>query len=155
MNDETSKLHLINAAFPNLTENEASSDYMTQHRILSTKNEYVDCLNDKLIGLFPRESEKFVSFDDTIDDTNQFYQEEFLNILLPNGIPQYKLILKRNCPVMLLRNLDPSKGLCNGTRMICSDFKKHIIHAKTIVGQHSGKQVILSRIPLTLANDEG
>ncbi|XP_022889289.1 uncharacterized protein LOC111404760 [Olea europaea var. sylvestris] len=126
------------ALFSNLTENATSSNYMTEHGILSTKNEYVDYLNDKLIGLFPGESEEFVNFDEAIDDTNQFYQEEFLNTLLPNGIPPHKLILKRNCPMMLLRNLDPSNGLYNETRMICRNFKKHNIHTKIIVGQHSG-----------------
>ncbi|XP_022156991.1 uncharacterized protein LOC111023820 [Momordica charantia] len=48
----------------------------------------------------------FKSFDEAMDDTNAYYQEEFLNSLLPNGIPPHKLTLKVNCPIMLLRNLD-------------------------------------------------
>ena len=45
-----------------------------------------------------------------MDDTQNYYQEEFLNTLTPNGLPPHKLVLKKNCPIMLLRNLDPSNG---------------------------------------------
>ena len=59
-----------------------------------------------------------------------YYEQEFLNSLLPNGFPPHKLILKKGCPIMLLRNLDPSNGLCNGTRIVCRDFGKHVIFLK-------------------------
>ena len=49
---------------------------------------------------------------------------------------------------MLLRNLDPSNGLCNETRMICKDFESNVIHVEIIMGQHAGKQVLLPRLPL-------
>ncbi|KAL8550301.1 hypothetical protein ACS0TY_008940 [Phlomoides rotata] len=31
---------------------------------------------------------------------------------------------------MLLRILDPANGLCNGSRLICRDFTRHLIHAE-------------------------
>lgn len=65
-----------------------------------------------------------------MDDTYAYYQEEFLNSLLPNGIPPHKFILKVNCPTMLLRNLDLSNGLWNGTRMMCRSFGRNIIYAE-------------------------
>jgi hypothetical protein len=43
---------------------------------------------------------------------------EFLNTLEPSGIPKHRLELKRNMPIMLLRNLSPAEGLCNGTRLL-------------------------------------
>ncbi|KAL7099021.1 hypothetical protein ACP275_09G055800 [Erythranthe tilingii] len=49
--------------------------------------------------------------------------------------PPHKLLLKRNCPLILLRNLDPSNGLCNGTRMVCKDFKDNVLHAEIVFGQ--------------------
>lgn len=56
---------------------------------------------------------------------------------------------------MLLRNLDPSEGLCNGTRMVCKEFEDNVIHAEIIVGHHVGKHAFIPRIPLSPAENEG
>ncbi|XP_022890555.1 uncharacterized protein LOC111405758 [Olea europaea var. sylvestris] len=108
-----------------------------------------------MIDLFPGETKEFLSYDMAINDTNNYYQPEFLNILLPNGVPPHRLVLKINYLIMLLRNLDPSDGLCNGSRMVCHQFSTHVIHAEITTGQYSGKHVFIPRIPLSLANDEG
>lgn len=99
---------------------------MTNRAILATKNEYVDSLNENMINMFPGERNIYTSFDEAIDYTNNHYQEEFLNTLLPNELS--------HCPMILLRNLNPSNGLCNGIRMVCRSFGKNIIHAKITVG---------------------
>ena len=126
-NDEKSEAELIYAIFLNLEENCHSGEYMTSCAILATRNDYVDKINERMIELFPGESVTYNSFDEAVDDTNHSYQEEFLNILLPNGLPPHKLVLKKNCPIILLRNLDPFNGLCNGTRMICKQFNRNVI----------------------------
>ncbi|XP_020258959.1 ATP-dependent DNA helicase PIF1-like [Asparagus officinalis] len=153
--DELPEDSLINSIFPSLDENFKSIDYMKDRAILATKNKYVDMLNDRLIKRFPGEEKEFYSFDEADDDTNHHYQEEFLNTLLPNGLPPHKLMLKKYCPIILLRNLDPTNGLCNSTRMICQDFNYNVIQPKITIGQHVGKEVFLPRIPLSPAEDEG
>ncbi|XP_016494500.1 uncharacterized protein LOC107813714 [Nicotiana tabacum] len=106
---------LITEIFPSLNENGSCAKYMTKKAILASRNEYVDQLNEMLIDKFPGESKIFHSFDSAEDDTNNYYQEEYLNTLTPNGLPPHRLILKKNAPIMLLRNIDPSNGLCNGS----------------------------------------
>ncbi|KAL0544143.1 hypothetical protein IC582_019255 [Cucumis melo] len=108
-----------------------------------------------MIKLFLGESTTFISFDQAIDDTSSYYEEGFSNSLLPNGISLHKLILKVNCPIMLLRNLDPSNELCNGTRLVCRSFSKNIIYAEIAMGDHVGKQIFIPRIPLSPPNDNG
>ncbi|XP_075499060.1 uncharacterized protein LOC142537425 [Primulina tabacum] len=55
-NDEESyEEMLINHIFPNLIENAESTAYMTSRAILTSKNEYVDKLNEKIIQIFPGE----------------------------------------------------------------------------------------------------
>lgn len=49
-----------------------------------------------MIKDFPGEAKEFVSYDTVIDDMGNYYQEEFLNTLLPNGIPLHSLLLKQN-----------------------------------------------------------
>ena len=47
---------------------------------------------------------------------------------------------------MLMRNLNPSIGLCNETRLICLSFSPHLIETKIITGVHSGQKVLIPRI---------
>ncbi|KAI3453613.1 hypothetical protein Pfo_010276 [Paulownia fortunei] len=84
--------------------------------ILVAKNEHVYKLNDKLIFLFHKEVRTFNNYDEVIDDTNNYYANEFLNSLTQNGLSPHKMMLKRNCPIILLRYLDPSNELCNGKK---------------------------------------
>lgn len=51
-----------------------------------------------------------------------------------NGLPPHILKLKVNCPVILLRNLDPHNGLCNGTRLIVRAFQNDAINAEIVSG---------------------
>ncbi len=57
---------------------------------------------------------------DSAEDTKvaNTYPSEFLNTLEVSGMPSHKLPLKIGAPMMLLRNLDPSTGLCNGMHLI-------------------------------------
>ncbi|XP_071713956.1 uncharacterized protein [Rutidosis leptorrhynchoides] len=52
---------------------------------------------------------------------------------------------------MLLRNLYPSAGMCNGTRLIITASQKFVIQAQIITGSHVGNMVIIPRIVLTSA----
>ena len=54
-------------------------------------------------------------------------------------------------PIILMRNLDFSQGLANGTRLIVMKLGTNVIHAKIMTGSktHIGKTVIIPRIPLT------
>ncbi|XP_022843117.1 uncharacterized protein LOC111366635 [Olea europaea var. sylvestris] len=54
--------------------------------------------------------------------------------------------LKVNCPVMLLRNINHSEGLCNRTRLTCLKFEINVIFAEITTGEYCGKQVFLPRI---------
>jgi len=39
---------------------------------------------------------------------------------------------------MLLRNIDESQGLCNGTRLIVTKMANHVLEAKIMGGKHHG-----------------
>lgn len=149
-----SKEALINAIFPSLNMNANSSQYIISRAILSTKNENVDGINDMLIQRFCGDEKFYYSFDTAEDDKNNFYPMEFLNSLNVSGLPPHCLRLKVGCPIILLRNLDPSNGLCNGTRLICRSFQPNVIDAEIAIGQHAGKRVFLPRIPLCPSDDD-
>ena len=73
------------------------------------------------------------------DDQVIQYSAEFLNILTPPGIPPHELHLKVGVPVILLRNLDPSSGLCNGTRLIVRRLARNVKLGDVVGGAHDGE----------------
>ncbi|XP_077242514.1 ATP-dependent DNA helicase pfh1-like [Tasmannia lanceolata] len=127
---------------------------MRYRGILTTKNEYVDDINKYIIDKCKGHEITYYSYDSATNDTNGYYPEEFMNSLTPNGLPLHKLELKTSCPIMLLRNLDPKNGLCNGTKLTCLSFKPNIIFAEISSGQHRGKKILLPRIPLCPVENE-
>lgn len=48
----------------------------------------------------------------------------------------------------MLCNINPSKGLCNDTRLICKEFQSNIISAEITIGEKKGTKVFIPRIPL-------
>ena len=54
---------------------------------------------------------------------------------------------------MLLRNIDPSEGLCNGTRLIIKSFRTNVIDIVISSGEFVGKQVFLHRIQFRISAD--
>uniref|UniRef100_K3YL66 ATP-dependent DNA helicase n=3 Tax=Setaria italica TaxID=4555 RepID=K3YL66_SETIT len=129
-------------------------NYITSRAILSTCNDCVDRINLKMIERFQGEEMVYHSFDSVEDDPHNYYPPEFLNTLTPNGLPPHMLKLKINCPIILLRNIDPANGLCNGTRLVVRGFQKNAIDAEIVLGQHYGTRVFLPRIPLCPSDDE-
>ncbi|XP_039772160.1 ATP-dependent DNA helicase PIF6-like [Panicum virgatum] len=88
-----------------------------------------------------------------LDDLCNNYPLHFLNSITPNGLPPYELKVKKNCPVILLRNLDPHNGLYNETRLVVRGFQNNSIDAEIVNGQHAGKRVFIPRIPMSPSED--
>lgn len=82
--------------------------YITSRAILATKNDYVDRINIKMIDRFKGDEMVYHNFDSVEEDPHGYYPPEFLNTLTPNGLPPHMLKLKINCPIILLRNIDPA-----------------------------------------------
>ncbi|KAG2653869.1 hypothetical protein PVAP13_1NG417100 [Panicum virgatum] len=152
-NDDQSIDTLIDRVLPNLAKNCTFVSYMRQRAILSTRNEYVDSINVMMIGKFPGEEKVYYSHDSVDDDSTNNYPLDFLNSITPNGLPPHELKIKKNCPVILLRNLDPHHGLCNGTRLIVKAFEDNAIDCEIVNGHHAGNLIFIPRIPLSPSED--
>ncbi|GJR45204.1 ATP-dependent DNA helicase PIF1-like protein [Tanacetum coccineum] len=82
-------------------------------------------------------------------EQQHLYPTEFLNTLNFPGMPPHALKLKKKLPIMLLRNVNPSQGLCNGTRLIITDLGQFVIRAQILTGSNVGQTVLIPRITLT------
>uniref|UniRef100_A0A0A9H7N6 DNA helicase Pif1-like 2B domain-containing protein n=1 Tax=Arundo donax TaxID=35708 RepID=A0A0A9H7N6_ARUDO len=102
-----------------------------------------------MLSLLPNNEKKYLSADsisksfDTCSDANILYPVEYLNTLNANNFPQHNLVLKIGAPIMLLRNLNQSIGLCNGTRLIVTNLGDNIIETKIITGSNIGEKVLM------------
>ncbi|UYV61205.1 hypothetical protein LAZ67_1003811 [Cordylochernes scorpioides] len=107
--------------------NTKSIEILASHAILFPKNDDVDLLNSEIMDRITGEDTVYKS-DDTVvtdeDDQRENYPVEFLNSLSPSGMPPHRLRLKIGAIVMLLRNLNTKKALCNGTRLRRAPFQK-------------------------------
>ncbi|GBM69470.1 hypothetical protein AVEN_168313-1 [Araneus ventricosus] len=98
----------------------------------------------------PGETVVYEAVDDIVSDDPHdrlTFPVEIPNSLAPTGMPPYKMNLKSGCIIMLLRNSAPTKGLCNGTRLIVTKLQRNIIEAKSI-GFENGETYFIPQIPL-------
>ena len=79
---------------------------------------------------------------------------EFLNSIELSNFPAHQLTLKKYMPLMLLRNLAPSDGICNGTRLVLLEIVSHdLLQCMIATGKHAGDIVFINRIRLTADKD--
>ena len=71
---------------------------------------------------------------DLTNAEENMYPPEYLQTLSPSGLPPAILELKVGLPVMLLRNLNPERGLCNGTRLIIQQIGQYVLKVKILGG---------------------
>ena len=87
---------------------------------------------------------------DELDPTiTNRYPNEYLNSLNPPGLPPFKLEIKVGCRIMLLRNIAPKDGLCNGTRLMVVRCATRVIEAKILNDDKVGNLVFIPRISLS------
>jgi hypothetical protein len=138
---------LCEFVFENMDSNYQNSSWLCSRAIIASTNAHVDQINQKMMSEFPGESRTYKSCD-TVTENEHQYPLEFINKLTPSGLPPHELVLKRHASIMLLRNLDPANGHCNGTRYHIVNLHEHIIEASVAYGAHAGKILFIPRIPL-------
>lgn len=89
--------------------------------------------------------------DGPTSDEEHSYPVEFLRSLSSPGIPAGELCDKQGCPLILMRNLCPSAGLCNGTRMVLLNTRERVLEVRILGGQHDCETAFSPRIDMTPA----
>jgi len=120
---------------------------MEQRAIITPTNDDVKKLNDIIINL-PRDEHYLLSFDEVEGNTHNLYQHEFLNSIAQGSIPPHILKVKKGAPLMLLRNIDPRYGMCNGTRLLCRGLFKNMLDVEVLVESNARKRAFLPKIKL-------
>ena len=152
----------------NESDNPPPPEYFLNRTILSAHNEDIDDINMRLLKMLPGGEYVYHSADSVLlepgadedydgdgNRRNHVYPPKFLHSLKASGLPLGELRLKVGCPVILLRNLAPSVGLCNGTRMVISRMTERVVEAQIMGGTHNGEIILIPCITLNHASSNG
>ncbi|WVZ62996.1 hypothetical protein U9M48_012679 [Paspalum notatum var. saurae] len=132
--------------------------YLGERAIIAPKNDTIDAINSRVLSLIPGHEKVYLSSDSLVESSKEqgnldlLYPVEFLNSIRFKSIPPHKLVLKIGSPMMLLRNLNQSAGLCNGTRLIVTQLGDRVLEAQIISRSHIGDKVLLPRIALHVSS---
>ena len=117
--EKKSMQRLADHVYPNLKSNHKKEGWMNGRAILAPTNKQVEEINNMITESFPGVPFALHSSDELTDNNDfQRYNIEYLNTLSSSELPRHRLFLKEGMPLMLMRNLNPKMGLCNGTRLI-------------------------------------
>ena len=141
---------LADHVYPRLKHNFSKDGWMNGRAILAPTNREVDDINNMISETFPGDPIVLSSSDDLMDVNDfQRYNIEYLNSLSPTGLPVHRLFIKPGMPLMLMRNLNPKMGLCNGTRLLFHRVHNiYLLECSIAGGEHNGRRVLIPRITL-------
>jgi ATP-dependent exoDNAse (exonuclease V) alpha subunit len=153
---------LVDTIYPGIHDPQQHSDqYFSERTILSSRNDDVDELNTYILNKFPGEARVYHSADSLPNNTPEqqtegelMYPVEYLNTINCSGLPLAQLALKVGCPVMVLRNLNPRHGVCNGSRGIITRMGNRVLEIRLLTGDHAGERVLIPRITIRPTDDQ-
>ncbi|XP_074282727.1 uncharacterized protein LOC141607269 [Silene latifolia] len=143
---------IVEEVYPQLLDIYKDPIYLQGRAILAPKNETTDDVNHYMLDLLPGDAVVSKSVDRiypltrSAENMENLYPPEFLNSLKFQGLPNHEIHLKVGCPIILLRNINQTAGMCNGTRLTVTNIQTRIIEAKIITGT---KIVSIPRIKMT------
>ncbi|CAN1750786.1 ATP-dependent DNA helicase PIF1 [Linum perenne] len=105
-------IDLVTRVYPDLARNHQSVAYIRTRAIVTPTNQVVSSINDYVLTQIPGDERIYLSSD----------------------------TLTTHAIVMLLRNLNPSAGLCNGTRILLTHLGEHTLRGLIIGGSFERRQ---------------
>ncbi|XP_031107715.1 ATP-dependent DNA helicase PIF1-like [Ipomoea triloba] len=129
---------IVESTYPSFSSIIDDPSYLQKRAILTPTLDVVHSINEYISSLNTSDGITYLSCDSTcksdsnVDMLADVHTPEFLNGINCSGVPNHALTLKVGTPVMLLRNIDHSIGLCNGTRMVITKLGNHVLEARIL-----------------------
>jgi len=151
---------LLDFVYPGLKNGSVlpTRDFFRDRAILAARNADVSQTNHDVLKMLVGEEIVLFSADKVITESGADaavtrYPVELLRSLDAPGLPPGELHIKIGCPLILLVNLAPSRGLCNGTRMILRRASHRVLEVSIVGGSHDGSIALIPRVSLTPNSD--
>lgn len=110
----------------------------------NTAEEVNQIMNEKIGGDFMLST----SMDFVEEEEGEPLAEEFLNSIELPGFSRHQLMIRRGVPMMVIRNLNLAQGVCNGTRVVVTDFSDRVLKCRLVTGARSGQDILIPKIKL-------
>ncbi|XP_016178806.1 uncharacterized protein LOC107621286 [Arachis ipaensis] len=123
---------IVNTIYPDLVQNFRDPSFFQDRAILAPTVDNVEEINNYIVDLLPGEEKNYLS--------------AIRYVIRCSGLPNHSLKLKIGVPIILLRNIDPAGGLCNGTRPVVRDLGRNVIGADIVSGSNVGDKVFITRM---------
>jgi hypothetical protein len=130
----------VDSVYDSFFFNYSNPAYLAQRAILCPTNTVVDDINDAVFTRVPGNSKTFFSYDaiskttNHVGDADLLFPPEVLHSITINNFPEHEIVLKVGVPVMLLRNMNQSLGLCNGTRLLVTRVGERLFEGEVLTG---------------------
>ena len=156
--------NLLEHVFPNFAERALAcaadrvetddTDFFKTRAILAPTNVVINEINDMGLDALEARGAPITTYSSTdsiqggtpMDYDN--YPLDFLHSLNPTGVPPHELRLTPGSVVLLLRNLDSSRGLMNGIRCIVKRCLPRYLDVLVLTGRAAGQRIYIPRIPM-------
>jgi ATP-dependent DNA helicase PIF1 len=127
--------------------------YFRERSIFAGTNIAVDNLNIAILQHLAGESRTYSSADSIPGQREERYHGldvplELLNFFSSPGLPLHNTTLKFGAAVILLRNLNPAMGLCNGTRLLITQLGNIVLEAVIITCDHKREKAFIALLAL-------
>ena len=152
----------MNFIYPNLdSASLPPPEYFLNRMILAPRNSDVNSVNETLLDKMNGDVKIYYSSNQIIrksgadDHSHLLVTPEFLCSMKSTSLPPGELRIKIGCPLILMRNLSPSIGLCNGSRMVVVGMSEQVQQVQLIGGDHDGQFALIpciSLIPTSTSN---
>jgi ATP-dependent exoDNAse (exonuclease V) alpha subunit len=147
---------LIQSVYNSMTDHShvPPPDYFHDRAILAARNDDVRSLNSTILDHLTGDERMYCSADSysiesPTEHENNNIPIEFLNSLNASGLPIAHLRLKIGRPIIILRNIDSKRGLCNGTRGTILQMTNRLLEIQLITEDHAGETALIPRITLS------
>ncbi|KAL3076362.1 hypothetical protein niasHS_011781 [Heterodera schachtii] len=144
--------HTIHFCFPEALFDDplANADAIAHNAILCPTNNDVLHINEVALNRMSGCGREFLSIDEPLEPNEEMhhfrtdFNMEAVHNEMPSGMPPHKLNIKVGTPVMLIRNLDVTQGLCNGTRLQVMRTSENNLFCRILTGPRAGAQNIIA-----------
>lgn len=119
--------------------------------ILAPLNEDVHYLNALILAKLKSKNKErtYLSRDVICPQFSQLnLSTELLNSINQSGLPLHKLTLKTGAIAFIIRNINPTLGICNGTRIVITELHDNLVVGMITSGKFKNTVVEVPRISL-------